>query len=99
MTDCIPSLKTQINTCHKVPSHFFKEDDNLLRCPYSYLVPEGNANVIRLTEEEDFVSFSLFCYCFDLTSPYCKERAGGKCVLMYSNKYSINGKKTYRRCW
>ena len=34
-----------------------------------------------------------FSYVSNLPLLYCIEGGGGKCVLMYSNKYSINLKK------
>jgi hypothetical protein len=40
----------------------------------------------------------LFFLCFKPASPYCIEGGGGiECVLMYSNKYSINLKNSRRR--
>ncbi len=42
--------------------------------------------MLLVASQEDFVSFLPFFYCFELTSPYCKEGGGGKCVLMNSKE-------------
>jgi len=88
-----------MNVCLEIPlrsKQTFHTINAYATCKQSYLLTHVMNKYVMLMRNEGTRYIAVWLEntkpCLEPTSPYCIEGGGRKCVLMYTNKYTLNVK-------